>query len=266
MLLTIAIVLLAVFLYAQLVRFTSMFIPSKYPVGNWSESAYAIHPQNVEFTASDSVRLHGWFFRAGQPTMVWFHGNAGNITDRAPVAAELARRGISVLLFDWRGYGRSDGWPSEWGLYRDAIAAYDFARANTAGDLTAYGESLGGPYAAYAAAHRNVRCVIIENSMPSLASLANALYRPFPMGVFVPFALRTEHWLNKAGVPVLVMHSKVDAVIPFAVGKELYDGLRVPKEMLVSETAAHCEIPIAEPQRYYDAVMRVAAGALALRQ
>lgn len=258
MLLTAAIVLLALFLYAQLVRWTSMFIPSKFPVGNWDVSACRVRPDDVEFTTAHGVRLHGWFFRAGKPTIIWFHGNAGNITDRAPVAAELARRGLSVLLFDWRGYGRSSGSPTEWGLYSDALAAYDYARSQTAGDLIAYGESLGGPYAAYVAAHRKVRCVIIENSMSSLAAMANALYRPFPMGVFVPLALRTKHWLNKAGVPVLVMHSKRDAVIPFSVGKELYDSLRIPKEMLVSETAAHCEIATAEPERYYEAVTRFA--------
>jgi len=240
-----------------------MFFPSKYPVGNWNTTA-----EEVQFSTSDGVRLHGWFFQANvEPALsrlgpaesrpyiiVWYHGNAGNITDRAPMAAELARRGISVLLFDWRGYGKSEGTPSESALYRDAIAAYDFARAR--GDVVPYGESLGGPYAAYVAAHRKVRCVIIENSFPSMAALANALYRPIPMGIFVPFGMRTARWLNKAGVPVLVMHGKRDEVIPFALGRQLYDGLRVPKEMLVSETAGHCAMATAEPERYYETVER----------
>ena len=250
-LLVAAIGILILYLYAQLVRRTSMFFPAKFPEGNWTTSA-----EEVQFTTSDGVRLHGWLFRAGEPLLIWFHGNAGNITERAPMAAELARRGISVLLFDWRGYGKSEGSPSEGGLFRDALAAYDFGRTRTHGDIVLYGESLGGPYAAYVSTKRKARCVIIENSFPSLAAIGNALYRPVPLGLFAPFALTTGRWLNQAGVPVLVMHGKCDRVIPFELGMRLYDQLRVPKELLTSQTAAHCEMATAEPQRYYDTIVR----------
>ncbi|HJT17064.1 MAG TPA: alpha/beta fold hydrolase, partial [Thermoanaerobaculia bacterium] len=179
----------------------------------------------------------------------------GNITERAPEATEIARRGISVLLFDWRGYGKSEGTPSESALFDDALAAYDFARTQT-NDIVLYGESLGGPYAAYVATKRKARCLIIENSFPSLAAIGNALYRPLPLGMFAPFALTTTRWLNRAGLPVLVMHGKRDAVIPFQLGVELFDGLTVRKEMLVSETAGHCEIAAAEGERYYDTLLR----------
>ena len=249
-LITAAIVLIILFLYAQLVRRTSMFFPAKYPEGTWTTTASDVH-----FKTSDGVQLHGWLFRGGQPLLIFFHGNAGNITDRAPIATELARRGISVLLFDWRGYGRSEGSPSESGLFRDALAAYDFAHSQTP-DIVLYGESLGGPYAAYVATKRTARCVIIENSFPSLAAIGNALYRPVPLGWFAPLALRTARWLNQAGLPVLVMHGKRDQVIPFALGVQLYEQLHVRKELLVSETAGHCEIANVEPQRYYDTVVK----------
>ena len=98
--------------------------------------------------------------------------------------------------------------------------------------------------------------MIIENSFPSLMAIGNALYRPLTLGWFAPLALTTTRWLNAAGVPVLVMHGKRDQVIPFALGMELYDRLRVPKELLVSEIAGHCEFATAEPERYYDAVVR----------
>jgi len=249
-LITAAIVLIILFLYAQLVRRTSMFFPAKYPEGTWTTTASDVH-----FKTSDGVQLHGWLFRGGQPLLIFFHGNAGNITDRAPIATELARRGISVLLFDWRGYGRSEGSPSESGLFEDALAAYDFAHAQTP-DIVLYGESLGGPYAAYVATKRTARCVIIENSFPSLAAIGNALYRPVPLGWFAPLALRTARWLNQAGLPVLVMHGKRDQVIPFALGVQLYEQLHVRKELLVSETAGHCEIANVEPQRYYDTIVK----------
>src|SRR5262249_50530099 len=249
-LITAAIFLIILFLYAQLVRRTSMFFPAKFPEGDWTTNA-----EDVHFKASDGVQLHGWLFRSGEPLVIFFHGNAGNITGRAPIAAELARRGISVLLFDWRGYGKSDGTPSESGLFKDALAVYDFAHAQFS-VIVLYGASLGGPFAAYVATQRKARCVIIENSFPSLAAIGNAIYKPIPLGWFAPFAMRTAHWLNQAGLPVLVMHGKRDEVIPFALGMKLYEQLRVPKELLVSESAAHCEIATVEPQRYYDAVVR----------
>ena len=240
-----------------------MFVPARFPEGAWDTRALPVQPAEIAFAADDGVQLHGWLFRAtaGQaPLIIWFHGNAGNITDRAPMSAEFARRGVSTFVFDWRGYGKSGGHPTESGLFRDALAAYDYAAAHIGGDIVAYGESLGGPYAAYVAAHRKVRCVIIENSFPSLRAIGNELYKPLPLGWFAPFSLRTEQWLNAAGVAVLVLHGKRDTVIPFALGKSLYDGLRVPKEMIVSESGGHCEMATNEPQRYYDNVVRFATS------
>lgn len=255
----VVVLLTALFLFTQYARRTSMFFPARYPLGDWNAAALAPHPSDELFTTGDGVKLHGWLFRAADahaPLLVWMHGNGGNLTERAPMAAELARRGVSVFVFDWRGYGKSEGSPSEDALYQDALAAYDLARTKTTGDLALYGESLGGPYAAYTAAHRKARCVVIENSFPSLAALGNHLYHPLPVGWFAPRAMTTTRWLNEAGVPVLVMHGRRDGVIPFTLGKALYDGLRVKKEMLVSETAGHCEIPMVEGARYYDAVTR----------
>ena len=194
------------FVFAQMVRRTSMFFPDKFPSGDWTTTA-----SDVTFKTDDGVQLHGWLYRAADghaPLLVWMHGNGGNITERAPMAAELARRGVSVLLFDWRGYGKSDGTPTEDALYRDAVAAVDFARTHTSGTLVLYGESLGGPYAAYAATRRTVRGVVIENSFPSLAALGNAIYHPIPLGWFAPRAMTTLRWLNAAHVPVLVMHGR----------------------------------------------------------
>jgi len=137
-----ATLVLILFLYAQLIRRTSMFCPSKYPAGEWNTTNLALQPEDVEFKSSDGVRLHGWFFKAGEPTIIFFHGNAGNITERGPTAAGLAKRGISVFVFDWRGYGKSEGSPSESGLFRDALAAYDYTQARTRGDIVAYGAAV----------------------------------------------------------------------------------------------------------------------------
>ncbi|MGZ8866846.1 MAG: alpha/beta hydrolase [Thermoanaerobaculia bacterium] len=260
-LITIAIVVLALYAFSRHARRVSMFFPDRYPVGEWEAPGLPVAPVDHTFKTSDGVRLHGWFFRAEDrhaPVIVWLHGNGGNITFRAPMASEIARRGISVFLPEWRGYGKSEGRPSESGLYHDALASYDYARASFgSADIVMYGESLGGPYAAYVATKRPVRAVIIENSFPSLAELGNALYAPIPIGWTAPRAMGTARWLNEAGVPVLVMHGRRDQVIPFALGQKLFDGLRGPKEMLVSETASHSEIPSVEGERYFEAIERL---------
>ncbi|HEU4521806.1 MAG TPA: alpha/beta hydrolase [Thermoanaerobaculia bacterium] len=253
-------IVIGIYAFARYARRASMFFPDRHPSGMWDTRALPVTPEDHWFTTSDGVKLHGWLFRAADanaPLMLWLHGNGGNITYRAPMAAEFARAGTSVFLAEWRGYGRSEGRPTDSGLYHDAIAAYDYATGTVRAPAVAlYGESLGGPYAAWVASRKPVSAVVIENSFPSLAALGNALYAPLPLGWTAPRAMATTRWLNEAGVPVLVMHGRRDQIIPFSLGQELYDGLTGPKEMFVSETASHSEIPAVEGQRYYDTVQR----------
>lgn len=259
------ILLLAIVAFSHFLRRNGMFFPDRYPTGRWDRDAFMIVPSEHSFVTPDGVTLHAWRFDAKSsdaPVMIWFHGNAGNLTDRADMAVEHAKRGISVFVFDYRGYGKSEGRPSESKLLIDSLAAFDYVRSKGAKTIVLYGESVGGPYAAYVAKERKtqeregaIRAVILENSFPSLKDMGNALYHPLPLGWTAPFALRTTAWLNEAGVPVLVMHGTRDDVIPYALGKKLYDGLRVRKEMLTSH-AGHCEIPLFEASRYYDTITR----------
>lgn len=254
------ILLLAILAFSHFLRRTGIFLPDRYPTGRWDRDAFMVVPSEHTFVTPDGVKLHAWRFdakSADAPLMIWFHGNAGNLTDRADMAVEHAKRGISVFVFDYRGYGKSEGRASESKLLIDSLAAFDYVRSNGAKTIVLYGESVGGPYAAYVAKERKgaIRAVILENSFPSLKDMGNALFRPLPLGWTAPFALRTTAWLNDAGAPVLVMHGTRDDVIPYALGKKLYDGLRVPKEMLTSH-AGHCEIPLFEPSRYYDTITR----------
>lgn len=252
------VLLAAIYLFSLYLRRTGMFFPDVYPLGRWDVNAWLVPPTEHYFQTSDGLKLHAWYFRAANPeapVIVWCHGNAGNLTDRADMASEFAKRGISVFVFDWRGFGRSEGKPADGKLFRDALAAHDYVRGLGAKQIVMYGESVGGPYAAWVARERkDVAAVIIENSFPSLREMGNTLYAPLPLGWTAPFALRTTKWLNDAGVPVLVMHGTRDAVIPYALGKKLYDGLTVPKELLTAN-AGHCEIPLFEAERYYGSVI-----------
>ncbi len=252
----IAILLVALVAFAQFLRRTSMFFPERYPLGNWD----AQRGEDVWITTRDKVRLHGWLYRAADPhapLLLFFHGNAGNITERAPIASGFAQHGISVLLFDWRGYGRSEGEPSESALFDDAEAVYQYAKSS---DVVLYGESLGGPYAASIAKKHGARALILDSTFPSLAALGNTLYWPLPIGATAPFALRTRAWANESHVPTLVLHSRNDDVIPFRLGKTLFDELQVPKQMLTSDVRGHCAISFDDP-RYFDTVARFVKSA-----
>src|ERR1051325_302831 len=133
--------LAAIFLFAFFLRKTGMFFPARFPTGRWDTKQWSVEPSEHWITTSDRVKLHAWLFRASDanaPMLIWFHGNAGNLTDRAEMAAELARRGVSVLVFDWRGYGKSEGRPSESGLFRDALAAFDFVQAMKPASIVLY--------------------------------------------------------------------------------------------------------------------------------
>ena len=255
------VLVLLILAFSQFIRRTGMFYPDRYPTGEWNVSHLEIQPSEHTFTTRDGVKLHAWFFEARErdaPVLLWFHGNAGNLTNRATMAVGLARRGVSVFVFDYRGFGKSEGRASESKLFDDSLAAFDYVRGLGAKRIVLYGESVGGPYAAFVAKERKelIRAVIIENSFPSLRELGNALYAPLPLGWTAPFAMRTTDWLNEAGKPVLVMHGTADRVIPYALGRKLYDGLRVTKELMTCEEAGHCEIPVTEPARYYEAVIR----------
>ena len=250
----------ALYVLANAMKRNTLFFPEKYPSGLWDVSALDPRPSDHTITTPDGVRLHAWLFAAGDadaPLMILFHGNGGNLSHRAGVAEGFARRGLSVLLFDYRGYGKSAGSPSESKLYVDGLAVYDYAtqQLNVPADRIAlYGESLGGPYAADVAAHRPARCVVIESSFHSAASVANAIYR-IPIGIFLGNSLPTARSLERAKVPVLVMHGDADTVIPFRCGKQLYDSLDGPKELYVVHGADHNEVPIVEGEKYFARVV-----------
>lgn len=256
----ICVIALAAFVEYQ--KRNGMFFPARYPEGTWSTDSLPVKPRDVTFTASDGVHLHGWFFESASPAplMIWFHGNAGNLTDRAPVASAIAAHGMPVLLFDYRGFGRSEArTPSESTSKLDSLAAYDFAAKSLRGKrcVVLFGESIGGPFAAWVATERQASSLVMENSFPSLRRIGDTMY-PIPLGVFAGGGLDTLRWTNASRLPTLVLHGRQDRVIPFRLGKELYDGLTGPKEFLISDRAGHSEIPYVEGERFYTTLLRFA--------
>ena len=195
--------------------------------------------QDVTFLSADGTTLAGWWIPANRPcaTVVYCKGNAGNVGAVARFAPEFVRRGFNVFMWDYRGYGRSAGRPSERGLYADARAAYDAAE-KLAPDfpLLAYGVSLGGAVAVQLAMDRPVAGLVLESSFSSAADLARRRYPNLPLHRLLSVSYDSA---SKAalleGVPKLIGHAMRDEVVPFQSGRILHGAAADPKTFALVE-------------------------------
>ncbi len=193
--------------------------------------------EDVWLATEDGVRLHGWFVAApsARTTILHFHGNGGNISHRLERVAIFRRLGLNVLLIDYRGYGRSDGKPSEEGTYRDARAAWRYLMENrglAASAIVLHGESLGGGVATHLAAERAPRALIIESSFSSMVALGAEVYPWLPIRWISRYTYASADNLARVRAPVLVVHSRDDEIIPYHHGETLYAVARDPKQLL----------------------------------
>jgi fermentation-respiration switch protein FrsA (DUF1100 family) len=210
-------------------------------------------------TTEDGVRLHAWRAPAqdGHATLVWSHGNANNIAGRAAPMAELAARGLGVLAYDYRGYGRSRGRPSEAGVYRDALAAYDVERAHgtPAEKIVCFGESLGGAVSMYLATARRCAGVAVVATFTDLGAVARVHY-----GALATAVLGTRFdslsRVRALRVPILVAHGDRDVIVPSALGEELFAAAPEPKRFVRVAGAGHNDV--LEAPELLDAVARFA--------
>jgi fermentation-respiration switch protein FrsA (DUF1100 family) len=179
--------------------------------------------ENLYVLSSDGVKLNGWFFpadtnspRAGLAFLVC-HGNAGNISHRLELCRALLQTGASVLLFDYRGYGRSQGRPSEEGTYRDAQAAYNWLqhRGFRGDHIIAFGESLGGGVATELAMREELGGLILENTFTSIPDIGAEIFPWLPVRRMASIRYDTCAKLPRIKVPVMLMHSRGDELIGF---------------------------------------------------
>lgn len=205
-------------------------------------------------TTADGVRLHAWSVARESPraAFVWSHGNAGNIAGRGDILVELARRGFDVLAYDYRGYGRSVGSPSERGVYLDAEAAYDSERARgvPASRIVCFGESLGGAVSIRLASRRPCAAVVVVSTFTTLRDAARAHYGPLAM--LVGSAFDSLALLPGLGAPYFAAHGDRDEVVPFQLGERLFAAAREPKQFLRVPGAHHNDV-FADP-RLLDAI------------
>jgi hypothetical protein len=196
--------------------------------------------EEARFTAADGVGLHGWFFPADTNStrrhlvVLHCHGNGGNISHRLDVADALLETGVNVLLFDYRGYGRSAGRPSENGTYLDARAAHAWLRARgfAAKHLIAFGESLSGAVATELALREPVGGLVLQSTFTSIPDIGAELFPFLPVRWLATIRYDTLAKLPRVGVPVVVLHSRSDTLVRFSHAERNFAAAREPKLLL----------------------------------
>jgi len=192
---------------------------------------------SVSFKTADGVKIHAWYIPAekSRGAVLFCHGNAGNISHRLFFIDLLNRMGLSVLIFDYRGYGWSEGKPSEEGTYRDAEAAWNYLvteRKFNPGEIVILGRSIGGSIAARTARERKPAALIIESAFTSVPDIGAEVYFYLPVRWLSRYDYNTLEFLKGVSCPVLIIHSPQDEIIPIHHGKRLYEAANPPKEFL----------------------------------
>ncbi|MBN2218639.1 MAG: alpha/beta hydrolase [Pirellulales bacterium] len=238
-----------------------IFFPSRYPSGEWNPSALTF--EDAFFTAADGTRLHGWHAHRENPRAVilYCHGNAGNITHRAEILRILhGRVGASVLMFDYRGYGRSEGKPSEHGLLADARAARAWLAEREGidpSDVVLMGRSLGGAVAVDLAAADGARGLVLESTFTSIPDMAAYHYPALPVRGLLRTRFDSLSKIANYHGPLLASHGDADTLVPMENGQKLFEAANQPKQFIRLGDRGHNE-PL--PMSYYDALGRFLDG------
>lgn len=223
--------------------------------GEWNPTGLPTK-EDVTFTSSDGVKLHAWWIPAAgaEFTFLALHGNAANIANRAETYEFLQSVPVNVLAVEYRGYGRSEGSPSETGVYFDAQAAHDWLtreRGIRPRSVIAFGQSLGTAAAADLAVHREVGGVILEAPFPSARAVARRVYPFLPgLGLVMGSKFETSEKLLRMTAPVLVVHCSGDPVMAYALGEQVFQAAREPKMFLRVEGYCHEEASLVAPAAY----------------
>lgn len=193
--------------------------------------------ESVEIATPDSETLNGWFVPApaAAGTVLFFHGNAGNISHRMDYLLMFHRLGYNTLIFDYRGYGQSSGSPSESGTYLDAQAAWRYlteTKEIPSTRVVLFGESLGGAVAAWLAAREKPALLVLASVFTSIPDMAAKIYPFLPVRLLSRFEYSTIDYLRTVTCPVLVAHSPQDDIVPFTHGEALYQIAPEPKQFL----------------------------------
>lgn len=210
-----------------------------FPMGKLQQTPadWGLDYEDVTLTTADNLELHGWYIphKNATHTLLFFHGNAGNISHRQESIEIFHRLGLNVFIIDYRGYGNSQGRPSEQGLYRDALAAWDFLtniKNISNRQILIFGRSLGGAVATDLAARVQSAGLIVESSFSSARDFARRVFPVLSHLLWVRFDFNTAAKIKQVKSPVLVLHSPDDEIMPFPLGEQVFQSASQPKQFI----------------------------------
>lgn len=228
--------------------------------GDWHPRTLPV--QDIQLAAVDGTKLHAWWIPSPQATYTFlaFHGNAANITNRIPIYEFLRALPVNVLALEYRGYGRSEGSPTESGIYKDADASYDYLTREqniSPQTIVAFGQSLGTAVASKLAARKQVAAIVLEAPFPSASAVSRKLFWFFPgIQYLLKGQLDTAARLKQVTAPILIVHCKQDPVIPFELGQAVYNGANSPKQFVAIDNSCHEEASLFATGQYRTALLK----------
>lgn len=228
------VVLILFVVYVKYLEKKSVFFPDAKLKATPADAG--LEYDDVHFETKDQVTLHGWLVKVKHdpqkaPTLLFLHGNAGNIGDRVDKVRFFHELDMNVFIIDYRGYGRSEGRPTESGVYRDARDAFDYlkSREDIGQDIIVYGASLGGAVAIDLAVHRPVKALIVDSSFTSAADMAKVIL-PVTPAFLLSVKWDSKQKIKELDIPKLFFHSREDKVVPYPLGRRLFEAAPEPKE------------------------------------
>lgn len=212
--------------------------------------------EDVYFQTSDGVTLNAWLISpaADSPMVLWFHGNAGNIGDRVENARLLYDRGLALCMVDYRGYGKSEGSPSEKGVYLDGQAAYDYlaSRGVAPDKLIIFGRSLGAAVAVFVASRNECAGVVLESAMTNMADMARVHYPIIPGLGSLKNKFNSIGRIASLRSPILFIHGDEDEIVPYELGQRLFEAAKAEKDFYTIRGAHHNDTYLIGGSEYFD--------------
>ena len=256
---TAAVVVIVLSLLALTMEDKFIYHPTSYPRGNWEPDGLKV--ESCEFESGDGTGLHGWWHSPAdsdgdnpRPVLFWCHGNAGNITNRTENMRMLADRGMAFFIFDYRGYGKSEGKPSEKGLYLDGEAAYRYLTEELgvpAERVVIFGRSLGSAVALHVALEKPCAGLILESAFTSVPAMARKVVPVLPLWRFMDNEFDNLEKVPNLSVPLLSIHGDADGLVPFRQGKAVYEAAPEPKDFYTIPGAGHNDTYLVGGDEYF---------------
>ena len=201
---------------------------------NYSGDKISVNIKKIKISTSDNIKLLGWYHEKNlqdYKTLIYFHGNAGSLENRIHKLNHFQDMNINFLIVAWRGFSGNNGKPSEKGLYEDGKSTIDWIKKKGVEEknLILYGESLGTGVATHLAQNRSFAGVILETPFTSMTDAAKKFYPYIPIDLLLKDKFENYKKIKKINSPLLVMHGEVDQIVPFSMGKKIYEIANEPK-------------------------------------